>query len=212
LAARADLSAAQKVELKDLTAKWKSYESSVRDTIEVGSTDAAMGTMMLGQTDEKFVAVATDFQRISDSAMALTNAISIELYADIEQRKIILGVGVLLGLVLSIVVSIMVSRSIVQPIRAITNAMRHLSSGDTEVEVGYRDRRDEVGQMVEAIKVFRRTTIEMRALEVESLENEAKSLREIGEARTRLTDAIETISEGFSLYDPEDKLIVCNRR
>jgi signal transduction histidine kinase/DNA-binding response OmpR family regulator/HAMP domain-containing protein len=210
LAERADLSAAQKVDLKDLISKWKSYESSARDTIEVGSTDAAMGTMMLGQTDEKFAAVATDFQQMSNSAVALTNAISTELYADAEQKKNILEVGALIGLMLSIAVSIMVSRSIVQPIKAVTNAMRHLSSGDTEVEVGYQDRRDEIGQMVEAINVFRRTTIEMRTLEIESMENEAKSLREVGEARTRLTDAIETISEGFSLYDAEDKLVVCN--
>ena len=32
----------------------------------------------------------------------------------------------------------------------------------------------------------------------------------LDEARTRLTDAIETISEGFSLYDSEDKLVLCN--
>ena len=36
--------------------------------------------------------------------------------------------------------------------------------------------------MVEAIDVFRRTTIEMRAMELESLENEAKSMREIKDA------------------------------
>src|SRR5262245_14380700 len=41
---------------------------------------------------------------------------------------------------------------------------------------------------------------------------EEVNLREISEARTRLTDAIESISEGFSLYDAEDKLIVCNTR
>ena len=38
------------------------------------------------------------------------------------------------------------------------------------------------------------------------------NVKEIREARTRLTEAIETISEGFSLYDAEDKLIVCNSR
>src|SRR3984893_3741081 len=31
-------------------------------------------------------------------------------------------------------------------------------------------------------------------------------------ARTHLTDAVESISEGFSLYDANDKLIVCNNR
>jgi signal transduction histidine kinase/CheY-like chemotaxis protein len=52
----------------------------------------------------------------------------------------------------------------------------------------------------------------MRALEIESFENEKKNLQEIREARTRLTDAIETISDGFSLYDADDKLIICNSR
>src|SRR5262245_53918595 len=54
--------------------------------------------------------------------------------------------------------------------------------------------------MAEALGVFRATAIEM----------EEANVREIREARARLTDAIETISEGFSLYDAEDKLVVCN--
>ena len=57
--------------------------------------------------------------------------------------------------------------------------MQQLSSGDTEVEIGYRGRRDEIGQMVEAISVFRKNTIEMRAMEIENLETEKKNLREI---------------------------------
>ncbi len=36
LAGREDLSAAQKLQLKDLIAKWKKYESSARDNIDVG--------------------------------------------------------------------------------------------------------------------------------------------------------------------------------
>jgi adenylate cyclase len=212
LANRSDLSPSQKLEMKDLTSKWEKYESSARDTIEVGSTDAAMGTMMLGQADEKFMDVANDFQQVSNSVAARTNEISTELYTDAERKKIILVIVAVIGLLLSIVVSILVSRSIVMPIKSVTNAMRRLSSGDTEVEVGYANRRDEIGQMVEAIKVFRKTTIEMRALEIESLETDKKNLQEIRDARTRLTDAIETISEGFSLYDAEDKLIVCNSR
>ncbi len=66
--------------------------------------------------------------------------------------------------------------------------------------------------MVEAINVFRKNTIEMRAMEIENLETEKKNLREIGEARARLTDAIETISEGFSLYDADDKLVIFNSK
>jgi signal transduction histidine kinase/CheY-like chemotaxis protein/HAMP domain-containing protein len=209
---RPDLTAAQKQELKDLHSKWKKYEGSARDTVDVGSSDPAMGTMMLGQTDDKFLAVANDFQQMSNAVESHTNAIATNLSADAESKKLILSLGALIGVLISIVVSILVARSITRPIESVTHAMRRLSSGDTDVEVGYRGRRDEIGQMVEAIEVFRRKTLEMRALEKEKLENEAKNLRELREARARLNDAIESISEGFSLYDANDKLIVCNTR
>ena len=36
--------------------------------------------------------------------------------------------------------------------------------------------------------------------------------REVAQARQRLIDAIESIAEGFSLYDKDDRLVLCNRR
>ena len=72
--------------------------------------------------------------------------------------------------------------------------MQRLSAGETNVEIGYRDRRDEIGRMVDAIDVFRKNIIDRHAME------------------QTLTEAIEAMSEGFSLYDADDKLIVCNSR
>jgi signal transduction histidine kinase/CheY-like chemotaxis protein len=212
LSERPDLTAKEKSDLEDLIAKWKQYESSAHDTLDVGSTDAPMATMMLGEADDKFAAIATDIKGMTNTVAGTTDQISKELYSDAARKKIILAIGATIGLLLSIIATILVSRSIVTPIKSVTNAMQQLSSGDTEVEVGYRDRRDEIGQMVEAISVFRKNAIEKRAMEVENLETEKKNLREIAEARARLTDAIETISEGFSLYDADDKLVIFNSK
>ena len=171
-----------------------------------------MATMMLGEADDKFAAIATDIKGMTNTVAGTTDQISKELYSDAARKKIILAIGATIGLLLSIVATILVSRSIVTPVRSVTNAMQQLSSGDTEVEVGYRGRQDEIGQMVDAISVFRRNAIEKRAMEIESLETEKRNLREIAEARTRLTDAIESISEGFSLYDEDDKLVIFNSK
>jgi PAS domain S-box-containing protein len=55
-----------------------------------------------------------------------------------------------------------------------------------------------------------------RAMLERSLELSVKELSEARDkatqAQTRLTDAIESISEGFSLYDTDDKLVIYNRR
>lgn len=54
--------------------------------------------------------------------------------------------------------------------------------------------------MTKALTVFRNTAIEV----------EESNLREIRAVQKRLTDAIESISEGFVLWDAQDRLVLCN--
>ncbi|MCH8155238.1 MAG: PAS-domain containing protein, partial [Proteobacteria bacterium] len=99
-----------------------------------------------------------------------------------------------------LIVLFYVAPRVVKPLEDITTAMTELAAGDTSVDIPARERRDEIGRMAQALGVFRDTAIEVQK----------SNLREIRETRRRLTDAIETISEGFSLYDKEDCLVICN--
>jgi class 3 adenylate cyclase len=56
--------------------------------------------------------------------------------------------------------------------------------------------------MAEALGVFRDTAIEVQR----------SNQREIREGRRRLAAALESISEAFSLYDGEDRLVLCNNK
>jgi class 3 adenylate cyclase/HAMP domain-containing protein len=91
---------------------------------------------------------------------------------------------------------------VVRPIENITAAMSGLAAGDTSIDVPGRNHSDEIGRMADALGVFRDTAIEVQR----------SNLREIREGRQRLTVAIESISEAFSLYDGEDRLVVCNNK
>ena len=76
------------------------------------------------------------------------NAVRTGLYADAERTKQIIILGTVLGFVVSAFVTFMVGASIVRPIKSITDVMQQLSAGKTDVEIGHRDRRDEIGKMV----------------------------------------------------------------
>ena len=89
---------------------------------------------------------------------------------------------------------------VVGPLEAMTAAMTGIAAGDTSVAIPGRDRRDEVGRMAQALAVFRDTAVEI----------EEENLREVASARQRLVDAIEGSSEGFALFDAEDRLVLCN--
>src|SRR6516165_9161722 len=80
--------------------------------------------------------------------------------------------------------------------------MMDLATGDTSIDIPSRNRSYEIGRMAQALGVFRDTAIEVQK----------SNLKEIAEARRRLSVAIESISEAFSLYDNEDRLVAYNSK
>ena len=70
---------------------------------------------------------------------------------------------------------------------------------------------DENGQVVEVVGSWSDIT-ERKQLGEALAAAQEKNLNDLREAQSRLIDAIETISEGFSLCDAEDKLVLCNSR
>jgi len=165
LGRRTDLSADDRSALQSLSAKWQKCKSQAKDTVDVGQTDPAMATMMLGQTDDSFKAVDAEIQNLAIETTETANGVRTSLYADAEQNKRIIILGTALGLVISAFVTFLVGASIVGPIKSITTVMQQLSAGKTDVEISHRERRDEIGKMVQAIDVFRRNMIEIRAME-----------------------------------------------
>ena len=72
---------------------------------------------------------------------------------------------------------------VTQPIREITGAMSHLSSGDFDTVIPALDRRDEIGAMARALGVFKENSIERQRLEflTYSLQEKTDALQREGE-------------------------------
>ena len=84
---------------------------------------------------------------------------------------------------------------------ALNDSMMAIAGGNLEAHISTGGR-DEISRMASALSGFRDTAIEVRET----------NMRELLEARRRLNDAIESISEGFSLFDPSDRLVTWNNR
>jgi class 3 adenylate cyclase/methyl-accepting chemotaxis protein len=109
---------------------------------------------------------------------------------------------VLLSLISSIlIVWLYVGRNIIARLTELSVCMESVAGGDLKVDLPSSGT-DEIGRMTSALTVFRDTAVEI----------EENNLREIGQGRQRLVDAIEAISEGFCLFDSNDKLIVANNQ
>jgi signal transduction histidine kinase/HAMP domain-containing protein len=110
---------------------------------------------------------------------------------------------VLLSLISSgLIVWLYVQRDLLRRLSALSGSMLAVAGGNLRVPLPSPDGGDEIGEMARALTVFRDTAVEI----------EDQGLREIAQARQRLIDAIESISEGFALYDRDDRLVLCNSR
>ena len=116
-------------------------------------------------------------------------------------------IGGVLALALAISLTALIVRSINTPLRRLGRSMTAITHGQLDVAIP-RAGRDEVGAMTGALAMLRDSLIERNRLEQERLSAEASAKR----AQEQLSEAIEAISEGFALYDPDDRLVISNSR
>ena len=90
-----------------------------------------------------------------------------------------LAVGAGLSIVLSALMGWLLSGAIAGPISKMTDAMGRLASGDNTVDVPAVGRKDEVGQMADAVQTFKDAAIEKVRLEAEA----ADQRRQVEEQR-----------------------------
>lgn len=137
------------------------------------------------------------------AAETASNAASSNAAQVITKAAISMAIIIVVSILSALAVMLYyVMPSIIRPLESITKAMMDLADGDTSVDIPGRMRSDELGRMAQALGVFRDTAIEVQK----------SNLKEIAEARRRLSVAIESISEAFSLYDSEDRLVACNSK
>jgi methyl-accepting chemotaxis protein len=97
---------------------------------------------------------------------------------------VVLGVGMLL------------SRSIVRPLKGMTELMGRLAAGDTSLAVPGREQRDETGAMARAVETFRQSMIETERLKAEQERIKAAAEAEKKATMGRMADSFETGVKG----------------
>ena len=109
------------------------------------------------------------FQKEIDAVVATDNENLTAIKADVaafETTMLMLvlgtiGAGLLLGGGIAFYIA---TNELSRPIRNVTDTMKRLAGGDLDTEVPYAGRKDEIGEMAEAVAVFRQNAITVRDL------------------------------------------------
>src|SRR5215475_3261051 len=192
--------------LKGLTEKLIAFGTSAENIFDLRREELrqiAVAQASLQANNSLVLRLGKEVAELVLTAQNSSDAAAVRTAQAIRNGQLVLLLITTLSVVGAVVIAVLfVVPRVVRPIESITAAMSGLAAGDTSIDVPGRDRSDEIGRMAEALGVFRDTAIEVQR----------SNLREIREGRRRLTVAIESISEAFSLYDGEDRLVVCNNK
>ena len=193
---RPDVAAAIEKELTEYhTAAMQAVEEYTDDRRVVGNTYLAAARQNSIAINARLTSFSEDLNR--EAAQARSHVLD-----NVAETTRVGLITVAISILLGIGATIVVLRSISRPLDDVVAAMTGITAGNLNAPIPL-SAPDEIGAMARTLELFRASILERSKL---SAERETQ-LEEIREARTRLTDAIETISEGFSLYDADDKLV-----
>jgi len=128
----------------------------------------------LDQTEAAILRVA-DLSKIVAEASGRVAAGAVAL----GERNIVIDIGLfLIGAVAGLLSLYIVLFRVTGPLGGMTGAMSRLAAGNIEISIPWAHRRDEIGEMGRALRVFRENAIEKARLQLEQEEKDESARRE----------------------------------
>ena len=136
------------------------YRKAVTDVLDMLSADPATALAMLPEVTEAHSQLQGAVGRVDKAAHQTVQAVQAAVALSATQAVWIVLLAAGVAYLVTLVTTLLLSRHINRGITSATAAMGRLASGDLEVEIPYRTRGDEVGDMARALEVFKEHAVE----------------------------------------------------
>jgi signal transduction histidine kinase/DNA-binding response OmpR family regulator len=184
--------------LKEEIAKFD--ESANRAVEQYTDDQRVMGNTSLAEARLHSVAINDRLAALVDELNAEVVRARDQVIADVARTTEVAYVIVAIAIVLGMGLTWIVLRSILVPLNAVVAAIDGVTAGRLNTPIP-KVRGGEIGAMARTLELFRESIVERERLAAETERQ-----------RRMIATAIETISEGFVLYDPQDRLVLCNSK
>ncbi len=112
---------------------------------------------------------------------------------DMRNQSMLIGAAVLVIITL---IGIFLARGIARPLTHMNEAMRELAGGNKEVEIPAQGRADEIGEMAQAVQVFKDNMIKVEKMALEQEEADLRAKEQQRQAMLELADNFEASVKG----------------
>ena len=148
---------------RQFSADWTAYKAlAVRVTALSSAGRNAEAAALYRTTSRTTYNAASDLlERLTDYNVMRAAQASEHSVLAYRQARWLMGAGLIAAAIMLILVISRVRHSVSRPLLDLSQAMRHLATQDTEVDIGHTGRTDEIGEMARAVVVFRGNAIDL---------------------------------------------------
>lgn len=130
---------------------------------------------------------ATAASALSEQASTISRAAGLTAVSSAATARTQISFALLVALVIGVGFVVLLSGAIIRPLRSLTNAMRQLQEGQTDLDLTADSRKDEIGDMARAVGTFRDREVERVELEQQTQRDAETALK-----RQQAVDALVT--------------------
>jgi len=201
---------------------WQKAENlwqKVKSAADGQKKEEAMN-LFLGEAYDLYSKSGDDIQAAVDDLASNVKDEGTGVLTSVADATSITYIALAIAVLIGIGATLISGMRVVRPLKKITDNMRALAGGDTDGEVSYKSRADEIGAMAAALQVFKDGILQNRALEAEAetarqragsdrqqLQQEAEAVaqRKLQEATVGIAGALKRLAAGdlaFELTEP----------
>lgn len=180
----------------------KAYEESVQQVSDLIGVDISMANIFLNDCQSRFTPLYDSIETMAKMAQEKAGQANTTLKTAVSYSLKIGLMCVVLSIVLSLLIGSYIGQAITKPIQAITRVMKALAGGNKNVDVPHLQRHDEVGNMAQAVLIFKENMIKSEQLEEKQhAEREAREKRAVmieklvGEFQSTSSSVVNSVSD-----------------
>nr|WP_274540591.1 CHASE3 domain-containing protein [Telmatospirillum siberiense] len=180
-------------DLRKLAVAWQNDVADLEITLMGNATTAEKARAMEanGAGKVSMDAFRKKLVEISEVEAGLLTKRRVDLYASLDAADLTIWVGVGFCLVLAAAFGVVLFKALVSPIQRMTGVMGTLASGNLDIEIPDRERKDEVGRMAMAVEIFKTNAREVEHLRIEQEAQKQRAAEERKQALRQLADNFE---------------------
>lgn len=140
--------------------KFDPYRAAAAETLDTIAIDAFLASMLMTDAHFQFQALSSDVDALAATLREKAETALEEAQTTQENARLQLGAVSAIALIAALTCGVLMGRAVTTPVRRITKTIGDLANGNIETEVTDTDRKDEVGEIAQALGVMKEGLVE----------------------------------------------------